>query len=573
MSLFSTGEIVCAYELKVAKHLNGLRGEVMGPPSEATGRIPVRFAQNQTLTTKLVLPDNLKKLPDKDDPRIGYVRNKVEEGATLDVVRIENGADKRCITCGCELRGRYYLKLENETYYCEEHYASKYVRSSILNRFCAICHKYISIRDWKMLPHGVFESVYPEGVLADGTKIARDSPDGGSDKCFWAHTKCFRCSCCRAELCAKTGYIIEVDRPNQTANFYCSSSGTASTGCAKDHQQCSAAKDRLQSLQNLSAEDMRALLKQRNVSTTENDTHALLVRKLVVTENQGTKGDKQKHIVALCNEMGEVRECKTVIGRSQPGYYFLDRACRHGTHRVMDDAPMQSMKRSLVNDYMFALSGYFNDEYLRSGNDTQVAPGIVVTPLDNATGVAVDFFIHPNRYTLFRSDTEERLVPKLLWTMAIAGSCDEDGSEDYTRMNLCGALIAHAILDVVESKHPQLPSESDLFQMFGPPRAPLRILLQQVTESPTKMYQFMDNSKHRPCDCMQYVATAASMDLLRHKPMRVKSTKDRCAFCDAGLAKPKCCSLCQQVVYCDPICQRSHWKVHKKECSGRNKKN
>ena len=88
VSLFTTGEIVCAYGLKVAKHLNGLRGEVMGPPSEATGRIPVRFVQNQTLTTKLILPDNLVKLPDRDDPRLGYIP---KDDGNVDLVLVENG--------------------------------------------------------------------------------------------------------------------------------------------------------------------------------------------------------------------------------------------------------------------------------------------------------------------------------------------------------------------------------------------------------------------------------------------------------------------------------------------------
>ena len=340
VSLFTTGEIVSANGLKVAKHLNGLRGEVMGPPSEATGRIPVRFVQNQTLTTKLILPDNLEKLPNKDDPRAGYIP---KDDDNVDLVLIENGNGKHCVTCGCDLGRSYHLKLQNDTYYCEEHYVSKYIPSSILNRFCAICHKYISIRDGKILPQGVFESVYPDGALSDGTKIARDSPDGTSDICFWAHKQCFSCSSCRAvlsdERVAPRGFTINLDPDNQTAKFYCVSSGTASTGCDKDIEKYDAAKDRLQSIRKLSVEDLRALLEERNVVTSHDDTHSLLVRKVVVTENPGAKGDKQKHVVTCLDENDEVCECKKVIGRSQPGIYFLDRACRHGTHWVMDDAP------------------------------------------------------------------------------------------------------------------------------------------------------------------------------------------------------------------------------------------
>ena len=109
---------------------------------------------------------------------------------------------------------------------------------------------------------------------------------------------------------------------------------------------------------------------------------------------------------------------------------------------------MQTMKRTAVNDFMLNLSGDFAAEYLYSGDDTEISPGFAITPLDKATTASVRFLTHPDRFWLLQSDTEERFVPKLLWTAAITGACYEDGSEDYTRVNLCGALIAHAILDL-----------------------------------------------------------------------------------------------------------------------------
>ena len=529
VTLFPTGEIVLANGLEVAKHLNGLRGEVMGKPDAATGRIPVRFALDNALTTKLILPSNLEKLPDKDDPRVGYLRKDEGNEETTDIVLIENGNGKRCVTCGCNLDGRYHLKLENEAFYCEEHYVSKYIGCSVLNRFCAICHKHISLRDGARLPPDVFEKVFPSGVLADGTKVSQDSPDGESDKCIWAHKKCFSCSSCKRMLSdarvAKRGFNISVDPANKMVNFYCVSAAGATTGCDKELKEYSAAKERLQSIRKLSVEEMHALLKDRNVATSKKDTHSLLVRKIVATENQGIKVNKQKHIVTFFDKKGEEFESRKVVGCTQPGHYFLDRFCSHGSQGFIDDAPMQSMKRSLVNDYMFTLVSNFDEKYLCSGNDTQIAPGIVITPLDNSTAAAVKFFTHPDRYSLLQSDTKERFVPKKLWALAINGACDEDGAEDYTRLNLCGSLIAHAILDVVHAKHPELPSDLDFFQLFGPPSAPLKILLQKVTKSTSEMYQFMDISKHRPCDCMQYVAIAASMDLLRNKPLKVKPNK------------------------------------------------
>ncbi len=49
-----------------------------------------------------------------------------------------------------------------------------------------------------------------------------------------------------------------------------------------------------------------------------------------------------------------------------------------------------------------------------------------------------------------------------------------------------------------------------------------------------------------------------------------------CAWCgevardqDGSCVKLKQCGRCRKVGYCSVECQKSHWKTHKKECSGK----
>jgi hypothetical protein len=44
----------------------------------------------------------------------------------------------------------------------------------------------------------------------------------------------------------------------------------------------------------------------------------------------------------------------------------------------------------------------------------------------------------------------------------------------------------------------------------------------------------------------------------------------QCAQCNFEFPHLKICSRCEQVRYCSKACQRSHWKVHKKECNNNN---
>ncbi|KAJ7081571.1 MM3350-like domain-containing protein [Mycena belliarum] len=41
-----------------------------------------------------------------------------------------------------------------------------------------------------------------------------------------------------------------------------------------------------------------------------------------------------------------------------------------------------------------------------------------------------------------------------------------------------------------------------------------------------------------------------------------------CAHCGKPIAKPKMCSACRKVYYCDQDCQKTHWKEHKRQCVG-----
>jgi len=429
------------------------------------------------------------------------------------------------------------------------------------------------------LPAGVMEMVCPDGLLSDGkTRIGFDCPNDPT-KVFWVHNNCFSCSVCNAQLSdervALDGFSMRFDPPRQTAWFLCCSSPGSNNGCDKKYEKYAAAQGRLQCIREMTLEDMRALLQERNVpiSNAEENDKALLVRKIVVTENQGKKRDTLKNTLTTFHH-GKEKDSHVVKARSQPGAEFLDSSCLHGAQWKLKDTPMQSMKRQLVVDF-FQLAGNFTLEYLYSNNNHTTGSGVVISPLEASIATAATFFTEtPERFKLLQSDMEERFVPKQLWSAAINGACEEEEGEDYICLTLCGAVIAHAILDALEAKQPpDLLNHTELFELFGPPSAPLKTLLNDITSSPAKMYHFLDSStKFRSCDCMQYVAAAAEMDALRHKPMRVKASKYRCACCKQVLVEPKLCSLCNEVAYCDQFCQKPHWKVHRKECTGRKTK-
>lgn len=47
--------------------------------------------------------------------------------------------------------------------------------------------------------------------------------------------------------------------------------------------------------------------------------------------------------------------------------------------------------------------------------------------------------------------------------------------------------------------------------------------------------------------------------------------RNTCSNCNTLLQKPKRCSGCNRVCYCNMNCQKTHWKKHKKNCTRENK--
>ncbi|KAJ7465055.1 MM3350-like domain-containing protein [Mycena latifolia] len=50
---------------------------------------------------------------------------------------------------------------------------------------------------------------------------------------------------------------------------------------------------------------------------------------------------------------------------------------------------------------------------------------------------------------------------------------------------------------------------------------------------------------------------------------RDKRASALCACCGKPITKPKMCSACRKVYYCDQECQTTHWREHKRQCAAR----
>jgi hypothetical protein len=85
----------------------------------------------------------------------------------------------------------------------------------------------------------------------------------------------------------------------------------------------------------------------------------------------------------------------------------------------------------------------------------------------------------------------------------------------------------------------------------------------------------MNEEEYKPCDCMQYVSTVASMGLLpslQHAgEPTIKDVEHYCGNCNVALSKPIQCAKCT-TTYCDRSCQTAHWNSeYKLNCPGKKK--
>ena len=163
---------------------------------------------------------------------------------------------------------------------------------------------------------------------------------------------------------------------------------------------------------------------------------------------------------------------------------------------------------------------------------------------------------------ILKDDVDEKFIPKLLWSAAIDSAISEDGGFTYELINVTVSIICEFMIDCL--KHKSTLTREDACPIFTSREWMERMT--SISISQEKLYEFMHHPDRRPCECMQYVVTAAKIGKIRKKEMRVSKNVKTCAVCNAALAKPKFCSRCKEVAYCSPICQKKHWKTHKKEC-------
>ena len=154
------------------------------------------------------------------------------------------------------------------------------------------------------------------------------------------------------------------------------------------------------------------------------------------------------------------------------------------------------------------------------------------------------------------------LADRLLWSAAVVP--DELGFDDQLRFKVASSLITRAIIVLLQAK--PAPTPADYVSLIRQPKlaaALSRVGGEQAT--PATLYELMNTPPHRVCDCLEYVACAASIGLLVEKQAKVKE-RDQCAQCGKVTAYSQKCGRCRAVRYCNAECQREHWKAHKQAC-------
>jgi hypothetical protein len=566
---FEVGDLVEAIGLVGASHLNGRWGWVVRKSSvseiNSPGRLPVRFDDDDL--PKLIKLSNLQEpiIPAwKNDPR-GMFRSPNGESTPI---LIEDGQGKECFECGSDLGGKHHV-LYDGTYLCEEHHVDRYCPAVACN--CAICHKYVSLRDRKALPT-LFKEIDicgPNAKRADGRSLLWKD-------IYWAHSGCFSCNLCGDPMyeCgqpSREGFkviIRGVKGEPGAIHFYCNSPPGSLTWCDHSYEAHEAALERKRNIETLSIVAVQDILLERKIPfDPENDSKESLVRKVIVTDQK--KGKKSGHMVThqhsdSCGSgcSGSAHFVKT---RVAPGADYIDKRCQHGTQRLFEDTADHTKKRDAVRasmeDHDISILMYDRETI-------EFSPGIHTSVFKVGCANIIHFW-GSNYQELLKSDIEEQFIPRMHWSVAVHSSSSEEGGYKYARMHVAASTILTYMMAKLESK-PRLED----FEMRGLLNEPeLDSALQAISAGTASLYAFMCRPERRLCECMAYVGTASEIGTLRDKEMRV-STKniEHCAVCKAALAGPKVCGLCKEVAYCGTVHQKEHWKIHKMTCTGRKKK-
>lgn len=579
-------DFVKAFGLVNASELNGKIGIIVVAPKGDGGsgqRVGVRFLDHEKI--KSVKVDNLETVDidrhfhfeAKDIPGIGFMR----DGSEVPV-RIENGEGKNCAECGLHLENQYHV-FYDDAWLCEEDYVRKYIgQTHELFRTCALCHEYVPIREMKVLPTDPLKAAYPEGKLPNGTQLCSFI---GTDMVFFAHKKCYTC-----DLCGSPMYIDELHRDGFLAIlqkqqkpsvlFLCQGPPGSSGHCNDRHADVKRDRLRYLEIESLSSQEMCEILKDRGIPIDDaGDDRESLVKKVVVTDRKREK--KVANVVTMTKSLdtpgafanhacGDACGCESsrVVSRAAPGANIIDAKCCHGCpfRYVCWDNRERAWKRSVMSDDFMQFSyGLFD---MTEQQCQETFPGCPVSPFINACNLSEHFWFTEGQKALI-ADREEYFIPRMMWSVAVSACSEEDGTYKYGRLHAAMSLITSRMIDMYKSK--TNPQREDLLALMA--SETLVRQLKQMELGPNNLFLLMDSPELRKCDCMQYVAMAASLGTLRLKDSQVKEVKHRCALCKSPLSEPKFCSLCKEVAYCGEYHIKRHWKTHKRECKGRKKKN
>ena len=231
---------------------------------------------------------------------------------------------------------------------------------------------------------------------------------------------------------------------------------------------------------------------------------------------------------------------------------------------ILDDRTRR-WKREVINHYMQHFFSLFHLSDKQHRKNFPVLPPHV-TPFMNCCSMASNYWVEDG-VAVLQADTHERLIPKSFWSIAVETACEKDGSYKYLRAAYASSLITAKIIDMLVDNR-ECTRETVYSVMFNPAE-PLHHQLKEAGKAVNNLYIKMNSPELRRCDCMKYVAMAASLGTLRLKDMKVKTACVRCIVCNEVLAMPTYCALCMEAAYCGKIHQKEHWKSHKKVCPGR----
>ena len=339
-----------------------------------------------------------------------------------------------------------------------------------------------------------------------------------------------------------------VDTPLPPFEFYCQAPPGSTGWCANKVESHKEALTRLNEVKDMSSSEIKRVLHQRQVPMNDSEDKASLVRKMIVTDQK--KGKRTANIVTHTDKSGVQNHVK-VCSREAPGAALINRKCGHGSSSptMIRDSPAYIQKCKVLNKLISSFA-------------SQVDPSQI------GIQQAIFGFWLENQQIL-KTDIEERFLPKTLWSRAVSAVIAEDGSREYAIMYVFCSLTTDRIIETLATSNKSRLTAADAALVLLQPAYHEAVVTIIAGES--QLYMFMNRPDRRPCECMEYVATAAEIGFLRSKPMKVKTDIEHCAECNAALARPMICSLCKEVAYCGAMHQKQHWKVHKKECTGRQK--